>query len=74
MTAHDHSTYQDWCYRCELGRDEAQVPAHACDSLEMDWGPCQPPGCMIVHRFCSVCGERQGYCPLDVVDESLPGL
>ena len=26
MTAHDHRSYVDGCYRCELGRDEVTDP------------------------------------------------
>lgn len=55
MTAHDHRTYVEGCYRCELSRDEVGAACPRCGSTnpaiyisEWDgqaWPMTRPPGC-----------------------------
>lgn len=63
MTAHLHSVFVEGCYRCDLSRDEAFIPEHACDSGDFDRVACPEP-CGTMHSYCSVCGENQEPCAL----------
>lgn len=69
MTEHLHAEYVDGCYRCDLSRDEAFIPPHACDTGHFDRVACPEP-CGTMHSYCSFCDRLMDHCALDDEEEA----